>query len=113
MRDQRESEFMEMLARCERTLFKVCLFYTDRQPDNVRDMYQDIVCNLWQAWPNFRHESKENMRETASIFICLCIFVIYVHLRLCFCQMGVWSQASIPQTINTFNHRYRNGKIKK
>ena len=60
MRDQRESEFIEMLARCERTLFKVCLFYTDRQPDNVRDMYQDIVCNLWQAWPNFRHESKEN-----------------------------------------------------
>ncbi|MBQ6157245.1 MAG: sigma-70 family RNA polymerase sigma factor [Bacteroidales bacterium] len=60
MRDQRESEFMEMLARCERTLFKVCLFYTDRQPDNVRDMYQDIVCNLWQAWPSFRHESKAN-----------------------------------------------------
>lgn len=60
MRDQRESEFMEMLARCERTLFKVCLFYTDRQPDNVRDMYQDIVCDLKQAWPNFRHESKEN-----------------------------------------------------
>ena len=113
MIDQRESEFMEMLARCERTLFKVCLFYTDRQPDNVRDMYQDIMCNLWQAWPSFRHESKENMCETASIFICLCIFVIYVHLRLSFCQMGVWSQASIPQTINTFNHRYRNGKIKK
>ena len=103
---------MEMLARCERTLFKVCLLYTNWQPDNVRDMYQDIVCNLWQAWPNFRHESKENMCETASIFICLCIFVIYVHLRLSFCQMGVWSQASIPQTINTFNHRYRNGKIK-
>ena len=51
---------MAMLARCERTVFKVCLFYTDRQPDNVRDMYQDIVCNLWQAWPNFRGESKEN-----------------------------------------------------
>ena len=110
MRDQRESEFMEMLARCERTLFKVCLFYTDRQPDNVRDMYQDIVCNLKQAWPNFRHESKENMCETASIFICLCIFVIYVHLRLSFCQMGVWSLASFSQTINTFNHRCRNGK---
>lgn len=58
MRD--EQEFMEMTARCERMLFKVCLFYTDRQPDNVRDMYQDIVCNLWQAWPSFRHESKEN-----------------------------------------------------
>lgn len=55
-----EQEFMEMTARCERILFKVCLFYTDRQPDNVRDMYQDIVCNLWQAWPSFRHECKEN-----------------------------------------------------
>ena len=65
MRDQRESEFMEMLARCERTLFKVCLFYTDRQPDNVRDMYQDIVCNLC--------ESKENMCETASI-ISVCVY---------------------------------------
>ena len=73
MIDQRESEFMEMLARCERTLFKVCLFYTDRQPDNVRDMYQDIVCNLWQAWPSFRHESKENMCETASI-ISVCAY---------------------------------------
>ncbi|MBQ7490135.1 MAG: sigma-70 family RNA polymerase sigma factor [Bacteroidales bacterium] len=60
MRDKQEEEFMEMTARCERLLFKVCLFYTDRQPDNVRDMYQDIVCNLWQAWPSFRHESKEN-----------------------------------------------------
>jgi RNA polymerase sigma-70 factor (ECF subfamily) len=60
MSDKREEEFMAMLARCERTVFKVCLFYTDRQPDNVRDMYQDIVCNLWQAWPNFRGESKEN-----------------------------------------------------
>lgn len=73
MRDQRESEFIEMLVRCERTLFKVCLFYTDRQPDNVRDMYQDIVCNLWQAWPNFRHESKENMCETASI-LSACVY---------------------------------------
>ncbi len=60
MRDKQEEEFMEMTTRCERLLFKVCLFYTDRQPDNVRDMYQDIVCNLWQAWPSFRHESKEN-----------------------------------------------------
>ena len=49
MKDKREEQFLEMLARCERTVFKVCLFYTDRQPDNVRDMYQDIVCNLWEA----------------------------------------------------------------
>lgn len=60
MKDKQEENFLEMLARCERTVFKICLFYTDRQPDNVRDMYQDIVCNLWEAWPRFRGDSKEN-----------------------------------------------------
>ena len=56
-------------------------------------------------------EQGEHVRNSLN-YICLCIFVIYVPLRLCFCQMGVWSQASFSQTINTFNHRYRNGKIK-
>lgn len=60
MKDKQEERFLEMLTRCERTVFKVCLFYTNRQPDNVRDMYQDIVCNLWEAWPRFRGDSKEN-----------------------------------------------------
>lgn len=57
---QIQEEFLNFLSRCERTVFKVCLTYTDRQPDNVRDLYQEIVCNLWQTWPSFRHESSEN-----------------------------------------------------
>lgn len=60
MRPNEQDTFMEMLARCERTVFKVCLLYTDRQPEHVRDLYQDIVCNLWQAWPRFRSQSTEN-----------------------------------------------------
>jgi len=55
-----QEDFLAFLSRCERTVFKVCLTYTDRQPDSVRDLYQDIVCNLWQSWPRFRHESSEN-----------------------------------------------------
>lgn len=51
MNDKQEEQFLEMLARCERTVFNVFLFYTNSQPDDVRDMYQDIVCNLWEAWP--------------------------------------------------------------
>ncbi|MBP9991582.1 MAG: sigma-70 family RNA polymerase sigma factor [Bacteroidales bacterium] len=34
--------------------------FTDRCPENVKDLYQDIVCALWESWPRFRHESKEN-----------------------------------------------------
>ena len=66
-------EFNHFLQESNKILVEVCLRFTDRQPDNVRDMYQDIVCNFWQAWPNFRHESNENMCETASI-ISVCAY---------------------------------------
>ena len=39
---------------------KVCLAFTDRQPESVREMYQEAVCALWEAWPRFRGESKES-----------------------------------------------------
>lgn len=52
--------FLEMLRRCDSTIFKVCLMFTDRDPGKVKDMYQDIVCSLWESWPNFRGQSKEN-----------------------------------------------------
>lgn len=52
--------FLEMLYRSDSTIFKVCLMFTDRDPENVKDMYQDIVCSLWESWPNFRGQSKEN-----------------------------------------------------
>lgn len=35
-------------------IYKVCMTFTDRQPDNVRDLYQDIVCNLWEGRHKWR-----------------------------------------------------------
>lgn len=46
-----------MLRRSRRILYRICLTFTDRQPDNVDDLYQEIVCNLWHGWPKFRGES--------------------------------------------------------
>lgn len=57
--EKNEQDFMAMLARCERIVFKICLVFTDRQPDSVRDLYQDIVCNLWQGWGRMRGDSTE------------------------------------------------------
>ncbi len=51
------AEFLEMLSRSQRTIFQICLHYTDRSPDAIRDLYQEIVCNLWESWPNFRGDS--------------------------------------------------------
>lgn len=50
-------DFLEMLSKSQKTVFKVCLFFSDRQPDSIRDLYQEIVRTLWEAWPNFRGES--------------------------------------------------------
>jgi RNA polymerase sigma-70 factor (ECF subfamily) len=52
--------FIEMLRRSDSTIFKICLMFTDRDPKNVKDMYQDIVCSLWESWPRFRGQCKEN-----------------------------------------------------
>ncbi|MBP9990166.1 MAG: sigma-70 family RNA polymerase sigma factor [Bacteroidales bacterium] len=54
---RQQAEFLQMLRQCEGTLVRVCLFFTDRSDDDFHDLYQDIVCNLWESWPGFRGES--------------------------------------------------------
>ena len=51
-----EKAFIEMIQANERVIYKVCSFYTsDEHP--LADLYQEIVCNLWTAYPKFRKES--------------------------------------------------------
>lgn len=51
-----ESAFMDMIKANERVIYKVCLFYaSDDLP--LADLYQEVVCNLWQGYPKFRNES--------------------------------------------------------
>ena len=51
---------MEMLRRCEGLIYRVCLMYTDRSREAVDDLYQEIVCNLWDGYRLFRNQSKES-----------------------------------------------------
>lgn len=50
-------EFLEMLNRSQRSIFQICLHFTDCQCDSVCDLYQEIACALWQSWPSFRGQS--------------------------------------------------------
>ena len=43
--ERQKTEFLQMLSQCEGILIK-------------RDLYQEIVCTLWELWPTFRRESK-------------------------------------------------------
>ena len=57
MSDKETIEFEQMLIRSRCILYKICFAFTDRQPDNVNDLYQEIVCNLWRGWRGFRSDS--------------------------------------------------------
>lgn len=53
--EQRRNEFLELLGECQALLLHLCLTHSNRQPEEVKDMYQDIVCTLWECYPSFRH----------------------------------------------------------
>ena len=52
-----EQEFLDMVRAYERVIYKVCYLYTTPRT-TLNDLYQDVVLNLWKAFPKFRHECK-------------------------------------------------------
>lgn len=50
-----EETFIAMLKANERVIYKVCSFYASEESP-LSDLYQDVVCNLWTAYPKFRGE---------------------------------------------------------
>jgi len=50
-------EFIDMLIQHKQIIYKVCFIYATNK-DDVNDLYQETVLNLWHAYPGFRKESK-------------------------------------------------------
>lgn len=57
--DQQTLEFIAIVHRNKGILRRICVLFSDRSAEGIRDLYQDIVCALWQGYPRFRHESGE------------------------------------------------------
>ena len=55
--DESSREFLAVLNRSQRVIFQICLYFTDCQPASICDLYQEIACTLWEAWPTFRGQS--------------------------------------------------------
>lgn len=45
-----------MLLQNKRIIYKVCFMYANDN-DDINDLYQDVVLNLWKAWPSFKGNS--------------------------------------------------------
>ena len=52
-----EKEFLDMIAAQQRTVFKVCYIYAKDQ-DDLNDLFQEVVLNLWKSFPRYRGDSK-------------------------------------------------------
>ncbi len=52
-----EKEFLEVIRTYERVIYKVCYLYTTPNA-TLNDLYQEVVLNIWKAFPKFRNECK-------------------------------------------------------
>lgn len=52
-----EKEFLHIIAENQGIIHKVCSIYCDLEEDR-RDLFQEILAQLWKSYPSFRNESK-------------------------------------------------------
>lgn len=52
-----ETAFLKIVEENQGIIYKVCKMYRDTKEDQ-EDLFQEIVLQLWKAFPKFRKESK-------------------------------------------------------
>lgn len=52
-----EKEFIRIINENQGIIHKVCSVYCDSEEDR-RDLFQEILAQLWKSFPSFREESK-------------------------------------------------------
>ena len=45
-----------MITAQQRTIYKVCYIYANA-PDDLNDLFQEVVLNLWKSFPRYRGDS--------------------------------------------------------
>ena len=52
-----EKEFLTLIDAHKRAIYKVCYMYAADQ-EELNDLYQEVVLNLWKGFPRYRGDSK-------------------------------------------------------
>ena len=52
-----EKEFLQIITENQGIIHKVCSMYCNLEEDR-RDLFQEILVQLWKSFPSFRNESK-------------------------------------------------------
>jgi RNA polymerase sigma-70 factor (ECF subfamily) len=54
-----ENKFIELVNDNRALIFKVCNLYC-RDPESCRDLFQEVVLQLWKSYASFRKESADS-----------------------------------------------------
>ena len=54
--DNTERKFTEMVKEYRKTIYTVCYFFSNDK-EEVNDLFQEILINLWKGFKNFRGDS--------------------------------------------------------
>ncbi|MBQ0150671.1 MAG: sigma-70 family RNA polymerase sigma factor [Bacteroidales bacterium] len=54
---EKELDFSRMIRDHKSTVYTVCYMFS-KDPDEVEDLFQDVLINLWKGFDTFRGESK-------------------------------------------------------
>ena len=52
-----EQEFVKTVGDYKGTIYTVCYMFS-KNSEEIDDLYQEVLINLWQGWEKFRGESK-------------------------------------------------------
>lgn len=55
--EDKERQFSAMVREHKSTIYTVCYMFS-KDPDEVNDLFQDILINLWKGFDGFRGESR-------------------------------------------------------
>ncbi|MBR4052261.1 MAG: sigma-70 family RNA polymerase sigma factor [Alistipes sp.] len=54
--EQIEQQFTAMVREFRQTIYAVCYFFS-KDKEEVNDLFQEVLINLWRGFPSFRGES--------------------------------------------------------
>lgn len=57
MKTEKEIEFTRIVQENKGTIYTVCYMFS-KDADEVNDMFQDTLINLWKGYDSFRNDSK-------------------------------------------------------
>lgn len=78
---QREQRFADILQANRQLIYKVCYMYAT-DAENLKDLYQEVLANIWNGIDSFRSESKLST-WIYRVAINTCVAFFRKHSREC------------------------------